>query len=96
MGEKMLRIEEVALLVGVSSQTLNIWYRWRKHNPDNEYAKMLPDYEQSGKRQMRLWRQSDIWALVEFKNAIPHGRYGILGDVTQRRYAYKEKKDGQE
>ena len=94
MGEQLLRIEEVAMLAGISSQTINIWYRWKKHNPDNEYAKMLPDYVQSGARQMRLWRKSDVWALIEFKNAIPHGCKGILGDVTQRRYKYKETGDG--
>ena len=90
MGEQLLRIEEVALLVGVSTQTLNIWYRWKKHNPENEYAKMLPEFQQSGPRQMRLWKRSDIWALVEFKNSIPHGCKGILGDITQRKYKYKE------
>ena len=95
MGEQLLRIEEVALLIGVSSQTLNIWYRWKKYNPDNEYAKMLPEYIQQGKRQIRLWKKSDVWALIEFKNTIPHGRHGILGDVTQRRYKYKEAENEQ-
>lgn len=90
MGEQLLRIEEVALLVGVSTQTINIWYRWKKYNPENEYAKLLPDFEQTGARQMRWWKRSDLWKLMEFKNTIPHGRYGILGDVTQRRYKYKE------
>ena len=91
MGERLLRVEEVAFVIGASTQTINIWYRWKKHNPDNEYAKILPDYVQTAKRQTRFWRESDIWALVEFKNAIPHGRKGILGDVTQRKYKYKEK-----
>ena len=95
MGEQLLRIEEVALLVGVSTQTLNIWYRWKKYNPDNDYAKILPDFQQSGPRQMRLWKRSDVWALIEFKNTIPHGCKGILGDVTQRKYKYKENQDEQ-
>ena len=91
MGEQLLKVEEVAVLIGVSSQTINIWYRWKKYNPDHEYAKMLPDFVQQGKRQTRLWKRDDIWALVEFKNIIPRGRSGILGDITQRRYSYKEK-----
>lgn len=95
MGEQMLRIEEVALLIGVSTQTINIWYRWKKHNPDNEYAELLPDYEQTGARQMRWWKRSDLWKLIEFKNKIPHGRYGILGDITQRHYRYKEAQNGE-
>lgn len=93
MGEQLLRIEEVALLVGISSQTINNWYRWKKLNPDNDFAKMLPEFTQTGPRQMRLWKKSDIWQLVSFKNAIPHGRLGILGEVTQRKSKRKEKKD---
>lgn len=85
MSEKLLRIEEVALLVGSSTQTINNWYRWKKTNPEHPLAKLLPDYVQEGNRQMRFWKNSDVWAIVEFKNSIPHGRNGILGDITQRR-----------
>lgn len=92
MGEQMLRIEEVALLVGVSSQTINNWYRWKKLHPDDDYAKILPEFEQTGPRQMRLWKKSDLWAFVEFKNVIPHGRNGVLGEVTQRKSRRNKKK----
>lgn len=82
--EKQLRIEEVALLVGTSTQTINIWYRWKKQNPNNELAKLLPDYQQDGERQTRYWKQSDVWSIQEFKRSIPRGCKGILGDVTQK------------
>lgn len=82
--EKLLRAEEVALLVGISTQTLNNWYRWKRLNPDHKLAPMLPDFIQNGPRQMRYWKKSDIWTIAQFKNAIPHGRNGILGEVTQR------------
>lgn len=92
MAEQLLRIEEVALLVGSSVQTVNIWYRWKRSNPNHELAKLLPDYIQSGERQKRFWKKSDIWSIVEFKNSLPHGRNGILSDVTQR-YIKNRKKD---
>ena len=82
MTEKKLRIEEVAFMVGVSTQTINNWYRWKKLNPNHEMAKLLPDYVQEGKRQIRFWKQSDIWTLKEFKTSIPHGKNGILGEIT--------------
>lgn len=82
--EKLLRAEEVALLVGISTQTLNNWYRWKRLNPDHKLSEFLPDPIQNGPRQMRYWRKSDIWTIAQFKNAIPHGRNGILGEVTQR------------
>ena len=84
MEEKRLRIEEVAFMVGVSTQTINNWYRWKKINPNHEMAKLLPDYVQEGKRQIRFWKQSDIWTLKEFKSSIPHGKNGILGEITQK------------
>lgn len=85
MGERLLKIEEVALMIGVSVQTINIWYKWARTNPDNDYAKMLPAYKQMGSRQTRYWTQSDIWKLIEFNKVIPRGRNGVMGDVTQRR-----------
>lgn len=90
MAEQLLRIEEVALLVGCSTQTLNNWYRWKKLHPTHELAELLPDYQQSGNRQIRYWTKADIWKIVEFKNMIPHGRNGILGEVTQRKKNNKE------
>lgn len=85
MAERQLKIEEVALMLGVSIQTINIWYKWARENPDNKYASLLPAYVQSGKRQTRYWKQSDIWKLIEFNKVIPRGRSGIMGNVTQRR-----------
>lgn len=92
MGEQLLKIEEVALLTGVSAHTIEIWYRWKRQNLDHEYAKMLPNYIQKGARQTRYWKKSDIWSLVEFKNTIPRGRNGILGEITQKHHRKKENK----
>lgn len=80
----LLKIEEVAVLVGVSVQTINNWYVFKRNDPDNEYAKMLPDYEQAGVRKLRLWDKSDIQKFIEFKKAIPRGCKGAMGDTTQR------------
>lgn len=90
MEEQLLRIEEVALLIGTSSQTINIWYRWKRLNPEHPLAAKLPDYIQSAERQKRYWKKSDIWSIVEFKNSLPRGRKGILGEVTQK---YKRKEN---
>ena len=85
MSEKLLKIEEVALMLNVSVQTINIWYRWARENPDNEIAQSIPAYIQNGSRQTRYWTQSSVWKLIEFSKLIPKGRNGIMGDVTQRR-----------
>lgn len=80
---EMLKIEEVAILIGTTRMSIYQWYRFKKENPDNEFAKMLPDYT-VGVRNVKLWKKEDVWKLIAFKQAIPHGRNGVLGSVTQR------------
>lgn len=84
MEKELLRIEKVAFVVGVSTQTINNWYKWKKLHPEHELAKLLPEYLQAGERQPRYWAKEDVWRLIDFKATIPHGRLGILGDVTQK------------
>ena len=86
----MLRAEEVALLVGCSVPTINNWYRFKLEYPDHPMSKILPEFVQSGPRQKRYWDEKDIYKLIEFRAKLPHGRNGILGDVTQRYYKKKE------
>ena len=90
-NEKLLRVEEVAISLGVSVKTINNWYWFRRENPDHKLAKLLPDFIQEGERQTRKWKQSDIWKLLEFKSKIPTGRNGVMGSVTQRYYHKKTK-----
>lgn len=87
---KKLTIVEVALLVGCSTKSIENWYMFKRNNPDNEYAKLLPNFSQEGSRQTRYWDNEDIPKLIKFKNTIPHGRNGILGSITQKYYK-KEK-----
>lgn len=88
---KLLTIEEVAVSAGVSVQTINIWYRWAKQNPEHERAKMLPVPIQAKPRQTRFWEVQDVMKLIEFKNTVKIGRSGIMGSVTQRYVKKKEK-----
>ncbi len=80
----LLRIEEVAVMCGTSVQTINNWYKFKAENPDNEYAKLLPDFERIGGHEQRFWDKSDIDMLIRFKNSMPRGCKGVMGSVTQR------------
>lgn len=86
---KKLRIEEVAMIIGSSVQSINNWYRFKKEHPEHELSNLLPAFEQAGERQTRYWSSDDVWKLIEFKRTIPHGRNGIMGSITQR-YCRKE------
>lgn len=92
MEDKMLKVQEVAMMIDSSVQTISGWYRWRTLHPDHPLAKLLPDYKREGKKNTRYWRQSDIWKLIQFKKSIPQGCRGIMGDVTQK-YVKKKTKD---
>ena len=80
-----IKIEEVCCMIDSSIQTVNNWYKWKRDNPENELASLLPDYTQNGPRQTRYWEREDVWKFLEFKKSIIHGRNGVMGDVTQRR-----------
>ena len=82
---KLYKAGETAMLLGISVDTLDIWYRFKKQNPDNEFAKMLPEvkYKKDNKKQ-RFWTEEDIFKLIEYKNTIPKGRNGIMGGITQK------------
>ena len=87
-----LTIEEVAVLVGVSVQTINIWYRFKKYEPEHELAKALPKFTRDdlGGKQTRYWNRDDIGKLIQFKNKLPQGRGGVMGAITQRYYHKKK------
>jgi len=84
MSRTLLRIEEVALLCGVSVQSVNNWYKFKRENPNNEYARLLPEYTTLEGSRQRMWDKADINALIEFKQKMPKGCKGVMGSVTQR------------
>lgn len=76
-----MKIEEVAMRVGVSVQTLNRWYKFKRKNPDHVVSKKLPEYSMintsSGK--VRDWTDAAVWQLIAFKASIKPGRTGKMG-----------------
>ena len=91
MADKLLNVSEVSVIVGSSIQTISSWYRWKDLHPEHELAKLIPAYTRVGNRRTRYWTMEDVWKLVEFKNAIPQGRNGVMGEITQKYVKKKEK-----
>ena len=83
--DNKIKIEELAMRIDSSVQTINNWYKWKRENPDNELASILPSYIQEGNRQTRYWDTKDIWKFIEFKQAIVHGRNGIMGQSRSKK-----------
>lgn len=84
--KELLTGAEVCVLVGISIYTLNNWYKFKKADPKNKYAKMLPKFIQKTDRQTRYWKRDDIPNLIDFKNSIPKGVTGVMGKTTQKYY----------
>lgn len=91
--EVLVTATQAAAQAGISIQTLNIWYKFKRDNPGHELAKMLPDFL-VGERRTRYWKMSDVYKLIEFQANLPKGRNGVMGDITQK-YCRKENKDEQ-
>jgi len=89
--ERLLKVQEVSILIDSSIQTINNWYRWKLSNPTHEMAQLLPDFIKQGAKGTRYWHQSDVWKLIQFKKSLTQGRNGIMGDITQK-YVKKNKK----
>lgn len=85
MTEKLLKLEEVAFIVGVSCKTIDNWYSFKRRCPDSEYAKMLPEVYQTHERQTRYWKESDIWKLIDFRCKKPRGRNGVMGILRKEK-----------
>ena len=89
MAERMIRVEELALAVGVSVMTINNWYAFKKADPDNELSKLLPDFKQDNPRGTRLCKFNDIWRIKDSQSRIKIGRTAQMGVITQK-YVKKE------
>ena len=82
--EKTLNVQAVAVLIDSSVPTISSWYRWKRLHPEHPLAQKLPEFERRGAHKARYWRYSDIPKLLDFKQSIPQGRHGVMGEVTQK------------
>lgn len=83
----LYKVEQVAMQIGVSVETVNRWYRTKKRNPQNELLAELPNYslQDNGRgNKVRLWTDKDIWTLTEFLTKITKGRAGKMGKYGGR------------
>ncbi len=81
-----LTATKVTQYLDISVPTLNNWYKWY-NNPQYEKPKDIPElpaYTQQGKRGTRYWDEDDLPKLMKFKEWLPRGRAGIMGEYNAR------------
>ena len=83
---KYYSANKISQYLDISVQTLNSWYKWYNDEsivkpPDTPF---LPPYEQASTRGKRLWSEDYLYDLRKFKEWIPKGRGGVMGDINAR------------
>ena len=70
----------------ITVATLNRWYGW--YNDDRfekpEDMPPLPPYVQKGVGGKRYWKEEDMKMLHAFKDWMPKGRAGVMGDYNNQ------------
>lgn len=83
-----MKIEEVAVRLGVSTQTINRWYRFKRQNPEHQLSKLLPEYTKEKTAitgaDVRYWNQDDLFKFIEFQSHVKLGRTGVMGKYDGR------------
>ena len=87
---EMLTATQVTKELDISAHTLNSWYKYYySDEPKREDMPELPEYIQERSRGPRYWKQSDVPALLRFKEWIPRGRGGVMGRINERYWSSK-------
>lgn len=82
-----LTTSKVAIKLDVSVRTLLTWYKWYEQEGNTmEDVPVLPKYEQAYHRAPRFWEESDIEQLKVFKDWLPKGRNGVMGNVNAKNW----------
>ena len=92
MGEK-IKATKVTQHLDISVPTLTSWYGWY-NNPDikkPDGVPYLPPYEQAHERATRFWDADDLPALVKFRDWVPQGRAGVMGEHNARYWGKRGK-----
>lgn len=85
---------KISQFLNISTTTLNSWYKWYndptfKKPKDTPY---LPPYSQEHPRAPRYWTEDDLYDLRKFKEWIPKGRGGVMGDCNARYWGARGKR----
>lgn len=79
-GENYLKIGKVAELVGRTPLTIKNWYEWAEMN---NCLEALPKMVRIGKRQIRFYKEDELYKLTRFRDSI---EYGSMSDFNETKW----------
>ena len=88
----LLSATQVAAKLGITVKTLTTWYKWYNDNMLKHFIRneqpidcpILPPYTQTKLNSPRYWDESNMEQLIKFKNWVPKGRGGVMGNVNAK------------
>lgn len=89
---KLLTADEVCKELNISIFTLNNWYRYKRENPEDDLAQILPEYTKRTATSPRQWRRGDLKKLTKFKETRKLGSKGQMSKSLQKYYKKEEKR----
>lgn len=77
-----ITVNKVAQFLDVSVVTINNWYKWYNNEAFTKPKETpyLPPYQQDHPRGVRYWTEDDLYDLKKFRDWIPRGRGGVMGE----------------
>lgn len=89
-----LTANKVAQHLDISVITLTNWYKWYNNDEYEKPANMpkLPDYIQAGSRGTRHWYKDELPMLEVFKEWLPKGRGGVMGQYNAKFWGERGKR----
>lgn len=89
---KKLTANKVSQELDITVVTLTNWYAWYNNDeikkPDD--VPELPQYEQAYERATRYWKEEDIEKIKVFKDWLPRGRGGVMGEQSKKFWGKKD------
>lgn len=82
-GGQCISANYICYKLDISLNTLNTWYKWQKLE-GSPNAPRLPKYYQKNAKSKRYWEKDSLVRLEQFKNWVPKGRAGVMGNFTQK------------
>lgn len=93
-GKRVYTATKISQFLDISVPTLNSWYKWYN---DPTFVKpidtpYLPPYIQKSKMGIRYWDEDCLYYLRKFKDWLPRGRGGVMGDMNARSWGERGKR----
>lgn len=81
--DNYLRINRVALILGISDHTIRRWYKWWESKEfEHPEGLELPPYYHMDRRGTKYFKKEDIPKLMEFKKKISTTHKGVMSEFN--------------